>query len=153
MQAYVHRQHLARWGSVLLGSVVLVYLGIAMWLPGNAVSWVPAVSIALVIAVWWMVSVLIIRVDHAGVVWSFAWGWPGGSLPFDRIERVERTKLNALERSGTGWHWTVWHGWLWNVGGAEAVEIVTTAGTRITLGTDDPQGLVDAIERFRTGAP
>ena len=118
---------------MLLGCVVLVYLGLAVGFPGSAVSWVPTVSIAIVIAAWWMVSALIVRVDSAGVVWSFAWGWPGGSVPFNRIARVERTKLNALERSGAGWHWTVWHGWLWNVEGYEAVRSSRPRGRELRL--------------------
>jgi hypothetical protein len=86
------------------------------------------------------------------VSWSFTWGWPGGRIGFTHMARVERTRLNWMERSSAGWHWSVWHGWLWNVAGAEAVEIYGTEGRRTTLGTDDPQGLVDAIERFRRGA-
>jgi hypothetical protein len=66
---------------------------------------------------------------------------------------VQRTELNLLERGSAGLHWTIWHGWLWNVAGAEALELFLSDGSRITIGTDDPQGLLDAIERFRRGAP
>ncbi|MGC2130442.1 MAG: hypothetical protein WA629_10120, partial [Candidatus Aquilonibacter sp.] len=100
----------------------------------------------------WMVSMLITQVDASGVVWSFTWGWPGGRIPFDRIARAEQAKLNLMELGSAGFHWTIWHGWLWNVGGVDAVEIFTTDGARVTLGTDDPQGLLGAIERFRQGA-
>jgi len=41
------------------------------------------------------------------------------------------------------------HGWLWNVWGFRAVKFVLRNGRRVTLGTDDPQGLLTAIQRFR----
>jgi len=93
---------------------------------------------------------LTIRVDANGVTWHLGWGWPGGALATSEIERAEITRTSLFE--GWGIHWTIWHGWLWNVGGFQAVEITKTDGSRITLGTDDPQGLFQAIERFRKGA-
>jgi hypothetical protein len=153
MGTYRHRQPLARWIVALLACVMAVFLLLMFLYPEDpVVPGLPAVVLAFIVAIWWMVSALITRVDASGVSWSFAWGWPGGRIAFDRIERVERTALNVLERGSAGLHWTIWHGWLWNVAGAEAVEIYTTAGTRMTLGTDDPQGLLEAIERFRRGA-
>lgn len=153
MQAYEHRQPLAMWISVLMACVVALFVALQFLFPSDpTVPWLPSAVIAICVAVWWMVSVLNTRVDDKGISWSFAWGWPSGHIAFDRIERVERTQLNLVERSGAGLHWTIWHGWLWNVAGAEAVEIFLTGGGRVTIGTNDPQGLLEAIERFRRGA-
>jgi hypothetical protein len=153
MQAYEHRQPLARWISVLMvcAAAFIVWLGFFDAGPTGARIFLLAV-LAIVVAAWWMTSQLVTRVDASGVSWCLSWGWPGGRIPFDRIARVERTRLNVMERGGAGMHWTVWHGWLWNVGGAEAVELYTSDGRRTTLGTNDPQGLYQAIERFRRGA-
>jgi hypothetical protein len=153
MQSYEHRQPLARWITLLMAAVAALIVALSLF--GNdppAARVYLSVVLAIVILAWWMNSVLITRVDGSGVTWSFAWGWPGGKIPFDRIARAERTRLNLIERGGAGWHWTVWHGWLSNAGGAEAIEIFTTGGGRTTLGTDDPQGLLEAIDRFRRGA-
>ena len=95
-------------------------------------------------------SRLTIRVDAAAVTWSFGWGWPGGSIAMAQIARAEVTQTNLFE--GWGIHWTIWHGWLWNAGGFQAVEIFKANGGGVTLGTNDPQGLWQAIERFRARA-
>jgi hypothetical protein len=142
--------HWPSWVSALMGAVLALFLYLMFTFRDDpVVPWLPAVVAVILLASWWMVSVLITRVDAAGVSWSFAWGWPGGRISFDRISRVERTQLNLLERGSAGLHWTIWHGWLWNVAGAEAVEIFLTSGNRVTIGTNDPQGLLDAIETAR----
>jgi hypothetical protein len=76
-------------------------------------------------------------------------GVPGGHVSFADLDHAEITRTNLFE--GWGIHWTLWHGWLWNVSGFRAVELFYRGGRRVTLGTDDPQGLFDAIERFRRG--
>ena len=132
---------------------VVLFLYVLFRFPNDpAAGWLPAAVAAIVLGSWWMISVLITRVDASGVSWAFTWGWPGGRIALARIVRVQRTDLNLLERSSMGLHWTIWHGWLWNVAGAQAIEIFTTGGRRTTVGTDDPEGLLQAIERFRTGA-
>jgi hypothetical protein len=40
------------------------------------------------------------------------------------------------------------YGWLYNFSGLDAVAITLRNGRKFELGTDDPQGLVDAIRRF-----
>lgn len=112
------------------------------------------VPLAIVVAIVAIVGVvftrLTIRVDADAVRWHFGWGWPGASIAMDEIARAEVTRTNLLE--GWGIHWTMWHGWLWNAGGFAAVEIFKRNNSGTTLGTDDPQGLFQAIERFRKGA-
>ena len=71
----------------------------------------------------------------------------GGSLAFADLDRAEPATTNVLE--GWGIHLTMRHGWLWNVWGFRAVKFVLRNGRRVTLGTDDPQGLLTAIQRFR----
>jgi hypothetical protein len=150
MHVYEHRQSLVAWISVLIAGVVALLVYLAVRYPLDpVVPWLPAVMIAICVAGWWMISVMITRVDGDAVTWCFTWGWPGGRISFDRIARVERTKLNIMELGNAGIHWTIWHGWLWNVGGIDAVEIYLNDGVRVTLGTNDPQGLVAAIETAR----
>ena len=47
---------------------------------------------------------------------------------------------------GWGIHW-VGSGWVYNVSGWEAVEIVMRNGRRHRIGTDDPNGLAQAIRQ------
>ena len=40
------------------------------------------------------------------------------------------------------------YGWLYNVSGWDAVAITLRNGRKFSLGTDDPQGLTEAIQRY-----
>jgi hypothetical protein len=84
------------------------------------------------------------RVDERGVSWAFGLGFPGGSIAFDEIVSAHITQTRMME--GFGIHWTFRHGWLWNVAGWDAVMIRKRNGKAVTLGTDDAQGLYDAIQ-------
>jgi hypothetical protein len=139
MQTYVHRQ-VSPWLVVALalpGVALLVYgLGMAE-AAGGLVMFVLLTGLAIAF------SSLTTRVDAFEVSWAYTLGAPGGAIPFNAIAGVELTRTNFWE--GWGIHWTIWHGWLWNVGGYGAVMIRKKDGRTLTLGTDDPQGLCDAI--------
>ena len=142
MERYERRQ---------IGTMPLIVMFVV--LAGFAVTpRIPTTAAAMAFAVVVILAFSILRtgVDGDAVRWAFTFGIPGGRIPLTAIESAEITTTNLLE--GWGIHWTIWHGWLWNVSGFRAVEIHYGAGKRITLGTDDPQGLLEAIERFRKGA-
>ena len=67
-------------------------------------------------------------------------------------KRVSVAEIVACEPIRIRW-WYGWgihltpYGWLYNVSGLDAVAITLRNGRRFALGTDDPRGLVDAIER------
>jgi hypothetical protein len=136
------------WLILILVSAIVV----AAWFTDpTAEMLVPlAVVVGVLAIVGAIFTRLTIRVDAHAVTWHFGWGWPGGAISTSEIERAEVTQTNLLE--GWGIHWTIWHGWLWNAGGFAAVEISKRNSGAVTLGTDDPQGLLQAIERFRKGA-
>jgi hypothetical protein len=85
------------------------------------------------------------RVDEGGISFAFGLGFPSGRIRFDEIAAVQITKTRFFE--GFGIHWNVKHGWLWNAAGSDAVMIRKRDGRAVTLGTDDAQGLYDAIQR------
>ncbi len=144
MERYEHRQH-----STWMYWIAIAVLAIFVFLARSEPSTGPGLAIASIIVAVSMAafSRLCTRVDSEAVSWSFGWGWPAGSIALGDIESVEGTETNLLE--GWGIHWTIWHGWLWNAGGFQAVEMTKRDGSRITLGTDDPQGLYDAIVAHR----
>lgn len=144
MEHYEHRQH-----STWMYWIAIIVLALFVFFARAEPSTGPGLAIASVIVALSMAvcSRLTTRVDVDAVSWSFGWGWPAGSIPLAEIASVEGTETNLLE--GWGIHWTIWHGWLWNTGGFQAVEMTKRDGSRITLGTDDPQGLYDAIIAHR----
>ncbi len=149
MTPYERTQH-ATWMWIVLLIPVLII--IAAWTtdPRAEIAMPVAALVGVLVLVGAIFTRLTIAVDADAVRWHFGWGWPGGAVAMADIARAEITQTNLLE--GWGIHWTIWHGWLWNAGGFQAVEIFKTNGSGVTLGTDDPQGLTEAIERFRTGA-
>lgn len=142
MPTYEHRQ-LAPW--VFL---VLAILGFCFFLfgpgPGRALGFVLAVAICITFIQ------LTTRVGPQGVSWSFTLGAPGGHISNADIAEAQITQTYLWE--GIGIHWSWLHGWLWNVSGYRGVMIRKRDGKRITLGTDDPQGLYAAIQtHVKTG--
>ncbi len=123
MGAYERTQH-AGWMWFIFIPVIAIEGAVWFMNPG-VYTLLPLALVVIVLGVVGTVFTrLTIRVDANATTWHFGWGI----------------------------HWTIWHGWLWNVGGFQAVEIFKNDGSRLTLGTDDPQGLLQAIERFRKGA-
>jgi hypothetical protein len=149
MQPYVRTQH-AAWMWWILLPVLAIVASAWFTSPGLATLLPLALVIVIIGAVGAVFTRLTIRVDADAMTWHFGWGWPSSAISMREIERAEVTQTNLLE--GWGIHWTIWHGWLWNVGGFQAVEIFKRNGSGVTLGSDDPQGLFQAIERFRKGA-
>jgi len=149
MQPYERTQH-AMWMWLVLAIPIAILAGAWTVKPDPAMGLPAAVAIVPVLLIGTIFTRLTIAVDAHAVRWHFGWGWPRGSIAISEIEHTQIARTSLLE--GWGIHWTIWHGWLWNVGGFQAVEITKTDGSLITLGTDDPQGLLQAIERFRKGA-
>src|SRR5258708_1314812 len=68
-------------------------------------------------------------------------------------KKVSLTDLAECEPIRIRW-WYGWgihltpYGWLYNVSGLDAVAITLRSGRKFALGTDDPPGLVAAVERL-----
>jgi hypothetical protein len=145
MSVYRHQQT-AQW-IVLLLAVPAVAIAIGGFMSGMyGTLAVAAFLIVMAIAF----SMLVTQVDERAVSWWYTLSVPSWSVPLSDIAKAEVT-TTSFWLEGYGVHWTIWHGWLWNVSGYGAVMLTTKAGNRITIGTNDPQGLFEAIERFRSG--
>ena len=153
--AYEHRQYLAIWTFVMIAGIVAYSAG--LWLtvkhenPGEAgISGLIVVVVStILLAVLSMIAYMSTRVDSRGVSWSFVWGYPGGHIRLAEIAGARPSMVGLIDRIHPLWDW---HRRIQLVAGSRAVEIVKTNGDRFLLGTDDPQGLAEAIERFRRGA-
>ncbi len=66
------------------------------------------------------------------------------SIPLDRIAGAVRTRSSWLH--GWGIHLTP-RGWLYNIGGLDAVEIRLVSGRSLLLGTDEPDALCAALRQ------
>jgi hypothetical protein len=93
-----------------------------------------------------LLTSLNVSVTSDTVAWRFGPGVVRFSLPLAEITRVApaRTPLWA----GIGIHW-IFTGWVYNVSGRDAVELTKRDGSKVWIGTDEPQSLAMAIESAR----
>jgi hypothetical protein len=90
-------------------------------------------------------SKLTIKIDGDTLKACFAMGLICKKVPLTEIAACEPIRIRWWY--GWGIHLTP-YGWLYNVSGLEAVAITLRDGRKFALGTDDPQALIDAIERL-----
>ena len=138
MHTYEHRQT-AQW-IVLIATLAAVAYAMAAFMTGLYVFFGIAL---LLLAVALGFGTLSTRVTDAGISWAYTLGWPGQAISLADVAKAEVTTTTFWE--GWGIHWTIWHGWLWNAAGYGAVMIHRRSGGVVTVGTDDPQGLYEAI--------
>lgn len=109
-------------------------------------SALPMPGAAAALAVGWSFSSLTVRVDADELALRFGFGWPRKAVPLADIAAVEVTRTKFWE--GWGVHRTR-RGWLYNVGGHDAVLLHRGDGTALLVGSDEAPRLKAAIERAR----
>ena len=95
-------------------------------------------------------SSLKVAVDEASVAASFTAGVLPRRIP---LEEIETAKVVTVP-----WHrgWGMRKtrtGWMYNVSGRRAVELALTNGGTFTIGSDEPEALLAAIEQARAQRP
>lgn len=88
-------------------------------------------------------SKLTIKIDEETLQACFGIGLICKNVPLSSIVGCEPIRIRWYY--GWGIHLTP-YGWLYNVSGLDAVAITLGSGRKFALGTDDPQGLVSAIQ-------
>jgi len=138
---YEHRQ--VGWLTVivLFAIAVLICIAGAVSAPSERTISYSLVPILLVVAA--LFSTLTVRVTERHMMWFFGLPGIGRTVPLNQIASIRAIKTNILE--GWGIHLT-WHGWVWNVAGFNAVQIVLRSGTRFAVGTPEPQAVIDAVQ-------
>ena len=130
---------------VLIVCLIIGLFGVALsWMGGD---WNPAiVTIAITAAVALLFASLTVEVDDSELRWHFGPGLWSYRLPLAEIRDV------GIVRN----HW--WNGWgirmapgfrLYNVSGLDAVELHVGPNDIRRIGTDDPQGLAQALKTQR----
>ncbi len=82
---------------------------------------------------------LTIEIDKAQLRWHFGLGFPRKSIDLHEIESIKQVRNKWF--FGFGIRKLISGGWLYNVHGLDAVEVITKEGKIVRLGTDDPRGL------------
>jgi hypothetical protein len=130
-------------GHVIIWSLLAIIL-IVNGLTGALAHW-PAVVVSLILLVCFVLFYkLRITIQDETLCVSF-----GPGIIRKRIRLAEIVGCEPIRiRWWYGWgiHLTP-RGWLYNVSGFDAVAITLRDGQKFALGTDDPDGLVDAMRR------
>jgi hypothetical protein len=130
---------------ILVVSLVICLFGVSLsWIGGD---WKPAIAtIVITAAVAFLFASLTVEVGEGEVRWYFGPGFWSYRLPLAEIRDV------GIVRN----HW--WNGWgirvapgfrLYNVSGLDAVEFRAGSDDVRRIGTNDPQGLAQALKAQR----
>ncbi|AZG73961.1 hypothetical protein [Shewanella livingstonensis] len=124
----------------ILGVVFLILVFASITKPNEPIEF--AYVIVVLVAI--LFSSLTIKLKEGKISWFFGPGFWNKSLELSQIEsaRVVRTKWYC----GLGIR-LISTGWLYNVSGLTAVELKLKNGTTVSLGTNDPDNLIKAIEQ------
>jgi hypothetical protein len=137
---YSHRQagHVVRMAASMGGLIAVIL----MYAVAEAKS---AALLAIIIAmgVAWLFGSMTIEVKEGALRWWFGPYFWKKSVPLSELQSAEKV------RNKWWWGWGIRYygkGWLYNVSGLDAVEITLKSGKKMRLGTDDPEGLVTALQ-------
>lgn len=140
METVYRRRQSARWMSALLLVMVLAFAVIILTQPDGAAA-LPSLLLITLLQVTF--TALTVRVDAVAVSVRYGVGWLGFSFPMEEIRTVETV------RNPWYWGWGIRltpRGWLFNLGGLDAVELTFASGRRVRIGSEDPEGLAAAIQ-------
>ena len=144
---YSHTQ-VGWWGLAILGTAAVITIGIVgSVVPRRdaplGVMVVVMVGVVLVVAML-LLSSLNVRIADGSLRWRFGAGLFDGRVALAEIARVSPARLPLWV--GLGIHWWPGRGWVYNVSGRDAVEVVRRDGKATYIGTDEPETLARAIE-------
>jgi hypothetical protein len=135
-------------GTLLLLCSVLAGL-VGATLAWRAGQWLPAIAvIVLVLVIAFLFSSLTVEVSEGELRWYFGPGLWSYRLPLAEIRDVGIVR----NRWWNGWGIRMAPGFrLYNVSGLDAVELHVGPNDIRRIGTDDPQGLAQALKTSRAG--
>lgn len=142
MRPYEHTQIGYAVLAPLLAGLLGLLAGIIAAGPHPVLLAVSAVLLAGIAAF----PTLTIEVRDGVLSWRFGLGVGRKAIALSHIETA------AAVRNAWSYGWGIRltpHGWLYNVSGLGAVEIVLRGGERFRLGSDEPEALARAIREAR----
>ena len=147
MQIYKHEQR----GTLVLatlGAGMLLIVGILTQMPSHPALTAMITVLVILGACLLLFFKLTVQVSKHELRFAFGLGLIRRRYQVEEIQSAKSVRNRWWY--GCGIRLTP-HGWLYNVSGLEAVEVQLASGKTFRIGTDDPGGLVSAIEVARRG--
>jgi hypothetical protein len=102
------------------------------------------------VQLWILTARLVTIVDPEALRISFKWLWPGRTIRHGDVERYEARTYGLLDSGGWGVH-LAGAGLTYNVSGNRGVALALKDGSRLLVGSQDPDALVRALDAARIG--
>ena len=103
----------------------------------------------VIVATVLLFSRLVVEVDTESLRTSFGFGWPHRVIAIADITAIRKVRNSWWYGWGIRW---VRNGWMYNTWGYDAVEVGLSAGRVFRAGTEDRDGLANALSEA-TGLP
>jgi hypothetical protein len=136
------RYHHTQIGYVILttigGSMLLILLLMGMYI----FNWIPVIVFLILGLSLILFATLTVEIDEDSLHLRFGPGLIRKKISLQDIES------HRMEKNHWYYGWGIRrmpHGWLWNVSGLHAVELLLRDGRKFRVGTDDPEGLTQAL--------
>jgi len=136
-----------RW---VLGIGLIITVGVALGIDGVSEDdlkwfWLGFLPVPIILCLCvWIFGSLTVQIDDRELSHWFGPGFWKKSYELIEIESAEQVRNTWLY--GWGIRLTP-HGWLYNVSGLDAVQIQLCSGRKFRIGTDNPQGLLEALQQ------
>ncbi len=145
MQIYKHRQ-LGTLTLVLVGVPLLLLIGFLTSAHSDPLAPMMLFVLVLLGLGMFLFHSLTAEVTNEELLVSFGPGLIRRRFRIDQI--VSATQVRNRWYYGWGIRLTP-SGWMFNISGFDAVELQLANGKRFRIGTDDPRGLIRALEKAR----
>ncbi len=141
-----------QWGKMSIPTILLGSMIVVLWLGGDdetsafstavITAFVVAISAALLIS-----SRLEVTVTTDRVTATFGFGWPRKAIELRDVTRVRQVRNRWWHGFGIR---KIPVGWMYNVWGLDAIEVVDSTGKAFRIGTDDPANLLAVLSLLTT---
>ncbi len=128
-----------RFGVLVFLLVIAVISAISGSIAGVLIV---AVTGLIVGTAMFVFSRFTVEVTDEGLLAAFGWGWPRRMLRWDEATAVRNVRNSWWYGFGIRWFPG---GTLWNVWGLDSVEFDLVKGSKLRIGTDEPDELLAAL--------
>ena len=142
---YSHTQPGTLIKVIMSVTVVFFFVIVAVNQFASAIAFPLYGMIALLVCLTWLFSSLTVEVDGEELCHYFGPGFWKKTYLLEEIESNKQVRNSWI----FGWGIRITpHGWLYNVSGLDAVQLQLRSGRKFRIGTDDPQGMINAISQI-----
>ena len=145
MERYRHTQ-VGQWLLVVFALTIALLGVVALLVPDTQARVLTGIMAVILVGVTRVFTSLTTIVTDETFSFHFGGGVWRRHFPLADIGSVSAVRNRVWW--GLGIHFTP-RGWLYNVGGLDAVEVALAGGRRFRVGTDEPERLAAAIDEAR----